>query len=181
MDRSCLPTDDIALLDGDARGFAAFYRRYEDGVLSFFLYRARSAELAADLTAETFARALAGRERFDPAFGEPAAWLFGIARNLLGSSLRRGRVDDATRRRLGMEPLRLDDEAIARIHELDGQPALQALSELDAAQREAVAGRVVEELSYAELADRLQCSESVVRQRVSRGLRNLKHRLESNR
>ena len=35
--------------------------------------------------------------------------------------------------------------------------------------------------SYAEIAERLECSESVIRQRVSRGLRNLKARLEAGR
>jgi DNA-directed RNA polymerase specialized sigma24 family protein len=133
---------DASLLAGDAHDFAAFYRRHEDAVLSFFLRRTGGADLAADLTAETFARALAGRQRFDPA---------------------------------------LDDEAIARINELDGYPAVAALEELPADQRAAVVGRVVDERSYAELARRLQCSESVVRQRVSRGLRILRNRLDATR
>ncbi len=60
---------DAELLQGDARAFAGFYRRHEDAVLGFFLKRAGSAQLAADLTAETFARALEGRRRFDPARG----------------------------------------------------------------------------------------------------------------
>jgi RNA polymerase sigma factor (sigma-70 family) len=175
------PHDDASLLAGDARDFAAFYRRHEDAVLSFFLRRTGGADLAADLTAETFARALAGRQRFDPAIGDAGAWLFGIARNLLATSLQRGRVDDSMRRRLGFEPLTLDDEAIARINELDGYPAVDALDELPAAQRAAVVGRVIDEESYPELARRLQCSESVVRQRVSRGLRILRNRLDATR
>jgi DNA-directed RNA polymerase specialized sigma24 family protein len=85
------------------------------------------------------------------------------------------------RRRLGFEPLTLDDEAIARINELDGYPAVTALEDLPADQRAAVVGRVVDERSYAELARRLQCSESVVRQRVSRGLRILRNRLDATR
>jgi RNA polymerase sigma-70 factor (ECF subfamily) len=41
-----------------------------------------------------------------------------------------------------------------------------------------VQGRVLEERDYQELARTLDCSESVVRQRVSRGLRSLRERLE---
>jgi DNA-directed RNA polymerase specialized sigma24 family protein len=41
--------------------------------------RTRDAELAADLTAETFAAALAARARFDPGRGSASAWLFGLA------------------------------------------------------------------------------------------------------
>jgi RNA polymerase sigma factor (sigma-70 family) len=181
MDDSPPTHDDGRLLAGDAADFAAFYRRHEDAVLAFFLRRTGGADLAADLTAETFARALAGRARFDPSLGDAGAWLFGIARNLLATSLERGRVDDSMRRRLAMEPLTLDDEAIARIEELGASSALAAVGELPADQRTAVVGRVVDERSYRELAADLQCSESVVRQRVSRGLRTLRNRLDPTR
>src|ERR1700760_4426670 len=96
--------DDEALLRGDARDFARFYRRREDAVLAFFLRRVGSADVALDLTAETFARALDGRRRFDASLGDAGGWLFGIARNVLASSVKRGRVDDSMRRRLKMEP-----------------------------------------------------------------------------
>ncbi|HWK25520.1 MAG TPA: RNA polymerase sigma factor [Solirubrobacter sp.] len=175
-----MPTD-AELLQGDARRFAAFYRRHEDAVLRFFLKRTRSAELAADLTAETFARALEGRRRFDAAHGVASAWLFGIARNVLSRSLERGRVEDDVRRRLGMQPLALDDEALARIDELSDARALRALSALPADQAQAVRGRVIDEHDYEELARRLECSESVVRQRVSRGLRALRTELGGDR
>lgn len=178
MDAPRAVRDDALLLRGDAHDFAAFYRLHEDAVLAFFLRRTRQGDLVADLTAETFARALAGRERFDASLGDAGAWLFGIARNLLVTSLQRDRVDDSTRRRLGMEPLALDDEAIARIDALDGSPAVTALDGLPADQRAAVAGRILDEHSYADLAGELRCSESVVRQRVSRGLRALRNRLE---
>jgi RNA polymerase sigma factor (sigma-70 family) len=167
--------DDGELL---AEDFGAFYARHEDAVLAFFLRRVRRADLAADLTAETFAAALASRATHDPARGEPRAWLFGVARNVLSNSLRRGRVEDDARRRLGLERLVLDDAALARVEELAGAPALAAMEDLPADQRVAVAGRVVQERSYEELAAALECSESVVRQRVSRGLRTLRARLE---
>jgi RNA polymerase sigma-70 factor (ECF subfamily) len=175
------PRDDGSLLTGDAHGFAAFYRRHEDAVLGFFVRRTGRGELAADLTAETFARALEGRQRFDASMGDAGAWLFGIARNVLSASLHRGRVDDSVRRRLGMEPIVLDDDALARIDALDGAPAVVALDDLPPQQRAAVVGRVVDGQSYAGLAIDLRCSESVVRQRVSRGLRALRDRLEVDR
>jgi RNA polymerase sigma factor (sigma-70 family) len=170
--------DDADLLAGDAADFGVFYARHEDAVLAFFLRRVRRADLAADLTAETFAAALGGRRTHDPARGEARGWLFGIARNVLASSLRRGRVEDDARQRLGLERLVLDDAALARVEELAGAPALAALEDLPPDQRDAVAGRVVHEHSYEELAAALRCSESVVRQRVSRGLRTLRSRLE---
>src|SRR5256885_1854067 len=95
------PVDDNALLAGGPEDFGTFYARYEDAMLAFFLRRTASAELAADLTAETFARALEGKRRFDAAIGPAPAWLFGIARFVLARSLERGRVEQSARRRLG--------------------------------------------------------------------------------
>jgi RNA polymerase sigma factor (sigma-70 family) len=171
---------DVELLAGDAEAFGQFYARHEDFVLSVFLRRCGGAELAADLTAETFARALAGRNAFDASRGEPRGWLYGIARHVLADSLARGRVEDSIRRELSLERLALDDEAITRIEELTGDVALAELDGLPPDQRTAVRGRVLEGAEYEELARALRCSPSVVRQRVSRGLRALRQRLQEN-
>lgn len=171
--------DDAALLRGSTAEFEAFYVRHERAVLAYFYGRTRRAELAADLTAETFARVVAARRDFDPALGEPRGWLFGIARNVLLRSFERGRVEDQTRRRLQMQPVVLDDAELARIEETAGEPTLAALGALPADQAEAVTLRVIDELGYGELASRLQCSESVARKRVSRGLKRLRAQLEA--
>jgi RNA polymerase sigma factor (sigma-70 family) len=165
----------------DPEAFGAFYDRHEAGLLAFFWRATRRSDLAADLTAETFAQALASAHKFDPARGSARAWLFGIARHELSNTWERGRVEDRARRRLGIEPLALTDETLERIESLGsrgGQEALELLADLPDDQRRAVQGRVLEERDYHELARTLDCSESVVRQRVSRGLRSLRERLE---
>jgi RNA polymerase sigma factor (sigma-70 family) len=169
---------DAELLVGDAEAFGEFYARHEDAILGFFVRRVRRPEVAVDLTAETFAAALRGRRSHDPARGAAKAWLFGIARNVLANSLRRGRVEDEARRRVGMERVVLDDAALDRVAALGDAPVLELLADLPAEQRAAIEGRVVHERGYDELAEELACSEGVVRQRVSRGLRTLRTRLE---
>ena len=57
-------TDEDLLLSGDAEDFGLFYDRYIDMLLGYFARRAGDPEVAADLTAETFAAALASRRRF---------------------------------------------------------------------------------------------------------------------
>jgi RNA polymerase sigma factor (sigma-70 family) len=171
-------SSDAELLGAGAGEFSELYRRWERPVLRFFLNRTGSSDLAADLAAETFARVWSERARFDPARGEVQSWVFGIARNLLAASYRRGQVEDRIRRRLGMERLVLDDSALERISQVAGEPALRALEALPEDQREAVRGRVLDERGYDELAAGMSCSESVVRQRVSRGLRALHLRLK---
>ena len=50
----------------------------------------------------------------------------------------------------------------------------QWLTSLPEREREAIRLRVLDESSYARIADELGCSEAVVRQRVSRGLSRLR-------
>ena len=157
--------------------FGAFYRRHEDSVLGYFLARVGDPEVAADLTAETFAAALASAHRFRPRRKPASAWLFGIARNKLAMSRRRGRVEARARQRLGMAPLILTDESIEQITALD-RTALALVDELPGDQQEALRTRVIDELDYADIAKDLRCSEAVVRKRVSRGLGTLRARME---
>jgi len=167
---------------GDRDAFAAFYRRWLPPVTRYYLRRTRSRELAFDLTAETFAAVVAGCGRFDPARGPAAGWLFQIAEHKLADSLRRARVESSARRRLGLEPVTLEDADLERVEELaslgDDTFVEGLLAALPAQQRDAVRARVLDERSYAEIAVELRCSEAVVRQRVHRGLSRMRERLK---
>jgi RNA polymerase sigma factor (sigma-70 family) len=170
----------LAELDTAPDGFAVFYRRHVAALLGYFMRRTHDPELAADLCAETFAAALDGAHRFDPARGPAIAWLYGIARRLLAHAERRGAVEDRARRRLGMAPLDLTDEGLERIEALAGADSAlaAALAELPDDQRTAVQARVVEERGYEEIALAAHTSASVIRKRVSRGLADMRARLE---
>jgi RNA polymerase sigma factor (sigma-70 family) len=182
MRRSDL-ADDAALLSAasqEPEAFAAFYHRYAEPVFAFFVTRTRRPDLAADLTAETFAAALDGAGRFRGS-ESAAPWLFQIARHKLLDSFRRKRVDDAARQRLGMQPLEIDVDDLAELErrlDLAAHEAwlAEALAALPPEQRQAVLARVVDERDYEEIAAEVECSEALVRQRVSRGLASLRAR-----
>lgn len=180
MGRSRSDLELVALTQVDPEAFGEFYRRHERAIVSYFMHRCRSAELAVDLTAETFARAFGSLGSFDADRGQPRAWLFGIAGNVLARSLARGRVEDEARTRYGMQVLVIDDELAARIETTvdDGDRALGLLDGLPEPLRAAVAGRVLDEREYSELAQALECSQCVVRQRVHRGLARIRKGLE---
>jgi DNA-directed RNA polymerase specialized sigma24 family protein len=161
----------------DPEAFAIFYRRHVRGVLSFFRRRTPTAEVAFDLTAETFAAALEAIPRYQLRAEPARGWLYGIAWNKLHEAHRRGRAEDTARRALGMAPVTLTDAGLARIESVAGGPALEALESLPATQRDAVRAYVIEDRPYGEIAAELACSESVVRQRVSRGVRAMRDRL----
>jgi RNA polymerase sigma factor (sigma-70 family) len=169
-------SDEVLLAGHDAASFECFYVHHVDGLLAFFARRTRDADLAADLTAETFAAALAGRRRYRPEAGAAAGWLYGIATKKLADAQRRGYAERRARRRLGMERLELSDEDIARIERLgDADHATLLVEDLAVDQRQAIVAHVVDERSYSEIAVELHTSEAVVRKRVSRGLATVRH------
>ena len=170
-----------ALQDGDA--FGEFYRRHAGTLLGYLTRRIGDAEVAADLTAETFAAALEGLPRFRPELGPGSAWLYGIARHKLARTLERGRVEDEARRKLKLPRIVVDDEAIERIEafaasESTGRLINQLLDGLPDEQQHAVTARVVHEREYAEIAHTHATSETVIRKRVSRALARLRSGLE---
>jgi RNA polymerase sigma-70 factor, ECF subfamily len=151
-------------------------------VIAYFRRRTGDAELAADLTAETFAAALAGRRRFAPERGPAAAWLYGIARRQLVTLHRRGHVERRARRRMGMARIELTDEMLERVESIaDAERARVevALAALPDDQRDAVRARVLDDRAYDEIAAAGRVSEPTARQRVSRGLAALRAHLRS--
>lgn len=172
-----------ATAGGDDAAFAVFYRRHLNSVLAFLRRRVATPEQAFDLAAETFAVVALNPEDFRGE-GTATAWLYGIARNLLRGSLRRGRIEDAARLRLGTEPTPLTDADLAAVEDraaAGGDALAAALSALPEPTRRALLARVVEEREYPDIAAELACSEQVVRQRVHRGLARLRAGLEDRR
>ncbi|HSL11199.1 MAG TPA: sigma-70 family RNA polymerase sigma factor [Actinomycetota bacterium] len=158
--------------------FVEVYRRHAEALLRYVGGRVLDPEVAAELTAETFAEAFASRGSYRDTGADGVAWIYGIAKHQLGRYFRRGRVDTEARRKLAMPVRALPDEDFERIEELiDLAPIraalVEALGTLDADQRRALELRVVDGLPYPEVAAKLSCGEPAARQRVSRGLRKL--------
>src|SRR3954454_15309059 len=96
------PSDAALLAAGDPDAFQKLYARYAERIFGYFVRRSGDHDAAFDLTAETFAQAWIMRRRFrDEAAGSSAPWLFGIARNVLLMSVRRGRWGGPEVARLG--------------------------------------------------------------------------------
>ena len=170
-----------AIAQGDRQACTVFYRRHLARTVSFLMRETRNPEVTADITAEVFAAVIASAGRYRPETDSAAAWVIGIARNVLGKSRRRGRVEQRIRRRLGMEPIEFTDDDLAETASL-GEPrgggVLELVESLPYDEREAIKARIVEERPYREIAIELRCSELVVRKRVSRGLARLRRQLE---
>lgn len=161
----------------DPAAFDQVYDRYAERILLFFTRRVLDVDTAMDLTAETFAEVLDKREQFrGETDEEEAGWIFAIARSQVSRYWRRGDVEREAVRRLAIQIPHVSDAEAERVETLAGlhdlKPVLsEALGALPDDQRRAVQLRVVDELGYGEIAERLAVSEDVIRARVSRGLR----------
>lgn len=168
---------DPELIRAAASDAAAFGALYERHALSVYTWCHRRLEWAAsDLTAETFAQAWLSRDRFrDERGGSALPWLLGIARNVLRETIRFDRVETRARERLGL-PLDLAaEEGYAAVEDrLSPRTALAAAFErLPEHEREALELRVMGELPYDQVAERLAIRPAAARLRVSRALRRL--------
>ena len=158
--------------------FVELYRRHAEDLLRYFARRTLDPEAAAELTAETFAEAFASRRNYRDTGVNGVAWVYGIARHQLSRFYRTGSIEARARQNLGMPVRDLPAEDYERIEELvDLAPIrdalVEALATLGEEQRDALQLRVIDELSYPDVASRLGCAEAAARQRVSRGLRRI--------
>ena len=162
----------------DLDAFVVVYDRYGGRLFGYFLRRTADREVAAELTAETFSRVWVMRERFEDRFeGSAAPWLFGIARNVLMMSVRRGAVERLAAERLGvLERLDLDGGSSPAPEPSWTEGADELLDSLPLNQGEALRLRIFDELSYDEVAAALGTTRSAARVRVHRGLATLRRR-----
>jgi RNA polymerase sigma-70 factor, ECF subfamily len=148
----------------------AFERLFELEFDSVYGYLARRVgpELGRDLASETFTRAFAGRKRYDPARGEPRAWLFGIAHNLL-----RRHARDEERRLRALAGLDVPRDAAAPEAVL-----ADVLAGLPREERDVLLLFAWVDLPYTEIASVLDIPIGTVRSRLHRARAHVRAALE---
>jgi RNA polymerase sigma factor (sigma-70 family) len=164
--------------------FEQVYLRNVGVVMGYFARRCRDPQTVADLTSETFVRAVDGFAGFDPDRGSDRAWLFGIATRVFArhcdqSAGRR----DAVARLGGHRSLDEDEieELAGRIDaEREGAALLRRCAQLPAVERAAIELVDIEELTPKEAALALGVSRVAFRQRLSRARSRLRKEQHGN-
>jgi RNA polymerase sigma-70 factor (ECF subfamily) len=162
----------------------ALYRSHAPAMAVYIARKTQNAGVAADLTAETFAQAYTNRRQFRGRTREEAiGWLYGIARHQISHFVRRDRAEARALERLGIQRPQPGDHELDRLEELAGISELQIriashMRGLSHEQQEALRLRLLDELSYEQMAEHLGINEQAVRARVSRGMRTLHTRLQ---
>lgn len=163
--------------------FEQVYLRNVDVLMGYFARRCRDPQTVADLTSETFVRAVEGFARFDPRRGSDRAWLFGIAARVFAHHCERSAGDrDVVSRLGGRRPLDEDemDELAERIDaEREGATLLRRWARLPDVERAAIELVDLAGLTPKEAALAIGVSRAAFRKRLSRARSRLRREHQS--
>lgn len=162
--------------------FIEVCRRHSRAIGAYLRSQIRDDGVAKELLAETLSEAWFCRARFrDAGDGSARPWLFGIARNLVRRVQRTRAIETHARERLGLPVVNHDDiaELLDRVTaEQRLGSAAEEMAALTPEQREALNLRIVHDLDYAEIGERLSITPEGARTRVFRALGSLRTHFE---
>lgn len=152
---------------GDASAFETLYRRHAPRVLGYLRAHLPGGHEAEDLLQQAFLSLHRHRDRYDPALPF-LPWLFAIARNALIDQLRKGKVSLVS---LEAAPDPRAEPPAERDPRRDWEAVIAAVP---AESRELFRLRFEEDLSFEEIASRLEAEPAAIRKRASRLVARLK-------
>src|SRR5213594_3288051 len=160
---------------GDMHAFEALYRAYWQRLYTFAFRYVHSQEDAEDVTQEVFLRIWRGRAHWAPV-GPVRNYLYLSVRNAARDRLQRAVVARRWRVRQVGEGTAAEIEPTLEAAEL-GATVEQALGDLPPKRSAVCKLRLIEGLSYAEIADRLGICEKTVETQLARGLKALRDQI----
>jgi RNA polymerase sigma-70 factor, ECF subfamily len=157
------------MLRGDEEAFSVLYRRRQGPVYRFALQMTGNVVIAEDVTQEVFMALLQKTAKYDPGRGTLASFLFGIARNMVLRRLEKSsEIEDYASPEDILEDLtRRETIEVVR----------RAVLSLPPVYREAVVLCDLQDTSYEEAAQALDCPIGTVRSRLNRGRSMLAEKL----
>ncbi len=177
--------DELALLErikaGDEEAFIRLYRERQARIYRFALQMSGSPPLAEDVTQEVFLVLIREADHFDATRGSLAAYLYGIARNLVVDHLRWTRSESTLSgdHEGGTTPAgRTSGDPLADLTRREATESLrQAILALPRHYREVVVLCELHEMDYARVARILACAVGTVRSRLHRARQLLAKKL----
>lgn len=159
---------------GDTEAFGQLYDRYLTPIFRFVYSRVGTTQLAEDITAETFLRALRSLHTFHWRGKDFGAWLTVIARNLTNDHYKALRTrSEFASDILPDQPDPGQGPEADMLAALSNDELMHAVAKLPQDQRDCVLMRFVQELSIAETAQALGRSEGAIKQLQLRAVRGL--------
>jgi len=168
-------SDERALVEAarrDPSKFGELYELHFELVYAYIARRVRDRDVAEDLTADVFQKALANLGTFEWRGAPFASWLIRIAANAVADRSKRAARETGNPL---AEPAAEPDMAAVE----DQARLFRFVEELPAEQKRVIYGRFVEQHSIREIAQQLGKSEGAVKQLQFRAVQNLRERMEA--
>src|SRR5581483_5237538 len=162
---------------GERELFSHLVDRYKRGIASFISAGVRSPADVADLSQETFLRAYAHLETFNPALGKFSTWIYQIARNVVRTHLAKSQrrvptqelPEDQTLENALPDVSRDADPAGGVLREEAERELREALAELPERTRTVLTLRYYNNMEYHTIASTLGLSLGNVKTLIHRG------------
>jgi RNA polymerase sigma factor (sigma-70 family) len=161
-------------LAGEEPALEELYRKYSSLVFTVALRSLGEVAEAEDVTQKVFVAAWSGRHNYQPARASLPAWLLGITRN---------KIVDAHQARAKQR--RIQNELSVNIHPqpdpIDVSERLllaEEISRLDEVPQRVLRMAFYEDLTHAQIAERLQLPPGTVKSHIRRSLIKIRRRLE---
>ena len=160
-------------LQGNEDAFLLLYGRLKEPLFRYAFYMTMSKAAAEEVTQEAFLVLLKNGHRFRPAKGDLIGFAFGITRNLIQRFKKRERLyeelpGDEALDRLSSGPPEMTDMPRQAIRKQDVETIRNAIRSLPDHYRQVVVLCDLCELTYSEVASRLQCPVGTIRSRLNR-------------
>lgn len=153
--------------------FAALYNKYVDKIFQFIYYRTgQNKQLAQDLTAETFTRALQALPKFQWQEHPYSTYLYTVARSVCVKQYKEKVTIDVDT---------IQIESNAHVSQSEGVDALllwEYVATLPPKTQELLQLRFIEDLSFDDIAQIVGKSSGLIRTAISRALKNIKKEYE---
>ena len=161
-------------LAGEERALEEIYRRYSALIFTVALRSLGEASEAEDVTQKVFVAAWTGRANYRPERASLPAWLLGITRNKVvdAHQARAKQRRIATEVAVNAPPPPEPTDVAARLI------IAEEISRLDEVPQRVLRMAFYEDLTHAQIAERLQMPPGTVKSHIRRSLIKLKRRLE---
>ncbi len=163
----------IRAREGDQKAYAGLMALYEDQVYHFLLNRVNDSLIAEDLTIETFGKAFRNLHRFSPDYAF-STWLFRIALNHCIDFQRRQKNNPYERDGVGKQQMQTEvadetpDPEESFIREQRLNLMRETIEKLKPHYRMLIELRYFDELSYEEIAEKLELPIGTVKAQLFR-------------
>jgi RNA polymerase sigma-70 factor, ECF subfamily len=160
-------------MSGNEEAFLFLYQRLKTGLFRYAFYMTGSQTSAEEVVQEVFVSLLKNGDRYQPAQGDLAGFVFGIARNLIRRLKKReGRTeelpDNEVLQRSSLQQPAANDLSAHLIRQEGIEKIRSVIASLPDHYRQVIVLCDLCEVTYTEAASRLQCAVGTVRSRLNR-------------